>query len=219
MINVMKTPKRYTPTFQELRAVEAVARHGSLSIAARELHVSQPTISYHIKRLEGRWGGKLFRVNGKKMENTDLVQDILSEIIKINSSIDDLSLRLASRSIHKPLTIGIAPPLASVFLISRLGLFSTENPNIPIRINATNRHVDLAEENIDLVLRLLPKTIPFQNSIEPNILIPVPNEKMRVVCSPEYLGNYINDYKPQHKPTIDIFYKATFIQEDNSLYW
>ncbi|WP_370067123.1 LysR family transcriptional regulator [Streptacidiphilus sp. MAP5-3] len=42
-----------------LRILPAVAAEGSLSAAARRLHYSQPTISYHLARMERYFGARL----------------------------------------------------------------------------------------------------------------------------------------------------------------
>ncbi|MFD2793293.1 LysR family transcriptional regulator [Promicromonospora vindobonensis] len=48
------------PTVEDLRLVDAVARHGSLGAAARELLVSQPSASQRLAALERRVGTVLF---------------------------------------------------------------------------------------------------------------------------------------------------------------
>src|ERR687894_70075 len=35
-----------------LRVIDAVARHGSVTAAAKDLHYSQPTVTHHLGRLE-----------------------------------------------------------------------------------------------------------------------------------------------------------------------
>lgn len=54
----------------ELRAFDATARTGSMSAAARELALSQPTISGHIAALERRFGVELFFRRGRRVELT-----------------------------------------------------------------------------------------------------------------------------------------------------
>ena len=44
-----------------LRVLDAVARHGSVTAAARELAYSQPAVSHHLSRLEAETGAQLCR--------------------------------------------------------------------------------------------------------------------------------------------------------------
>lgn len=48
------------PSMEWYRVFHAVARFGSLSRAAEELHITQPAVSHTIKQLEAALGGKLF---------------------------------------------------------------------------------------------------------------------------------------------------------------
>lgn len=212
----MALSRRFVPTLQELRALDAVARHKSISSAARELNVSQPTISYHIKQLEERWSVKLFRMKGRTLEQTELVQDILSEVTAINSGIENLSFLLASQPARKLLTIGIAPSLASIMLVPRLERFSALYPNVAIRISAANRYVDFAEEKLDVALRLLPKP---EGEIGSTPLIPLPHERMRVICAPDYLKQLSGQDLAPHTAPVELFAKAQFIHEDEAFHW
>jgi len=54
----------------ELRAFDATARLGSMSAAARQLGLSQPTVSGHIAGLERRFGVELFFRRGRRVELT-----------------------------------------------------------------------------------------------------------------------------------------------------
>jgi LysR family glycine cleavage system transcriptional activator len=212
----MSISRRFVPSLQELRALDAVARHKSISAAARELNVSQPTISYHIKQLEEKWETKLFRSKGRGLEQTELVEDILSEVSSINQSIETLSYMLASQTAQKPLAVGIAPSLASIMLVPRLERFQEVYPNVPIRISATNRYVKFSEEKIDLALRLLPKP---DDDLPPSLLLPKPNERMRVVCSPDYLRKLAGSDLASRSADLSLLESADFIHEDEAFHW
>lgn len=55
----------------ELRAFDAAARTGSMSAAARELGLTQPTVSAHVAALERGYGVELFFRRGRRVELTD----------------------------------------------------------------------------------------------------------------------------------------------------
>src|ERR671926_299893 len=44
-----------------LRVIDAVARLGSVTAAAKELHYTQPTVSHHLARLEAETGAQLLQ--------------------------------------------------------------------------------------------------------------------------------------------------------------
>ena len=48
-----------------LRVIDAVARHGSVTAAAKELHYSQPSVSHHLARLEAESGAQLLQRVGR----------------------------------------------------------------------------------------------------------------------------------------------------------
>ncbi len=215
----MKSPRHFIPTLQELRALEAVARHGSISAAANELNVSQPTISYHIKQLESRWEAKLFIKKGRKLEPTELVQDTFTQVSTINANIDNLSSYLSQQTYQKPLSIGAAPSFSSIVLVSRLEAFSQRYPGVDISINATNRYVDFAKEHVDVALRLLPRLESSMAITEPTPLIPAPNEQMRVVCSADFLAR--QTCEPCHSKMMDlnILRHCELIHEHETFHW
>lgn len=53
-----------------LKVLAAVARHGSVTEAARELHYSQPSVSHHLARLEEETGAKLIQRIGRGIRLT-----------------------------------------------------------------------------------------------------------------------------------------------------
>ena len=53
-----------------LRVIDAVARHGSVTAAARELHYSQPSVTHHLARLEAETGAQLLQRVGRGIRLT-----------------------------------------------------------------------------------------------------------------------------------------------------
>jgi len=67
-----------------LRVIDAVARHGSVTAAAKELHYSQPSVSHHLARLEAETGAQLVQRVGRGIRLTEagrLLADRAAEII------------------------------------------------------------------------------------------------------------------------------------------
>jgi len=67
-----------------LRVIDAVARHGSVTAAAKELHYSQPSVSHHLARLEAETGAQLLVRVGRGVRLTEagrLLADRAAEII------------------------------------------------------------------------------------------------------------------------------------------
>src|SRR5439155_1224464 len=55
---------------RHLRTIAAVARHGSFSRAAEELHLAQSAVSQQIRRLEQELGVEVFRRSSRSVELT-----------------------------------------------------------------------------------------------------------------------------------------------------
>src|SRR6266508_468932 len=86
-----------------LRVIDAVARHGSVTAAAKELHYSQPSVSHHLARREAETGAQLLQRVGRGIRLTPaglLLADRAAEII---GRIDAASAELSA---HVGLTAG-----------------------------------------------------------------------------------------------------------------
>ena len=64
--------------YAQLKAFHAVAGHGSFTRAAAALHVTQPTLSDHVRALESHYGVRLFERRGKGVVLTGLGEALLN---------------------------------------------------------------------------------------------------------------------------------------------
>lgn len=64
-------------TLRQLQIFESIARLGSFTAAARELHLTQPTISMQMKKLSELITTPLFQVHGKRVLLTDAGRELL----------------------------------------------------------------------------------------------------------------------------------------------
>jgi DNA-binding transcriptional LysR family regulator len=86
-----------------LRVIDAVARHGSVTAAAGELHYSQPTVTHHIARLEAETGAQLLQRVGRGIRLTQAGQLLADRAAEIIGRIDAADAELSA---HVGLTAG-----------------------------------------------------------------------------------------------------------------
>lgn len=79
-----------------LRILAAVARHGSVTAAARELHYSQPSVSHHIARLEAETGAQLFQRVGRGIRLTQAGEMLAERATEIVGRVDSAAAELSA---------------------------------------------------------------------------------------------------------------------------
>ena len=85
-------------TIVQLRVLDAVRRHGSVTAAAKELHYTQPAVSHHLARLEAHTGARLLQRVGRGIRLTEagrLLADRAAEIVgRVDSAAAELSMHV-----------------------------------------------------------------------------------------------------------------------------
>ena len=136
-----------------LRALDAVARHLNFRAAAEELSLTQSAVSRQVQSLEEEVGVPLFLRHTRSVEltsaGTQLLRAALPSLEKI-----DTAVRLIRRSAgRKSVSVTTWVSFASTWLIPRLEAFQTEYPDIDIRIDASDSHVDMDTSDVDMAIR------------------------------------------------------------------
>jgi DNA-binding transcriptional LysR family regulator len=72
----------------QLLAFETCVRHGSVTRAARELGLAQPTVSCLVKKLSTHLGGPLTVIRDRRVEATELGHDVLVLCAEIRGAIE-----------------------------------------------------------------------------------------------------------------------------------
>jgi DNA-binding transcriptional LysR family regulator len=86
-----------------LRVIDAVARHGSVTAAAKELHYSQPSVTHHLARLEAETGAQLLQRVGRGIRLTPAGRLLADRAAEILGRIDAADAELSA---HVGLTAG-----------------------------------------------------------------------------------------------------------------
>jgi DNA-binding transcriptional LysR family regulator len=119
-----------------LRVLVAVARHGSVTAAARALNYAQPSISHHIARLEAETGARLLQRAGRGVRLTDagrLLAERAEEIIgRLDAAENELAAHVGLRQgrvrlASFPSALGTIVPAAAARL-------ETESPGMDLML-------------------------------------------------------------------------------------
>ncbi|MFC4855477.1 LysR family transcriptional regulator [Actinophytocola glycyrrhizae] len=85
-----------------LKVLAAVARHGSVTEAAKQLHYSQPSVSHHLSRLEAATGVKLVQRIGRGIRLTpegELLANRAAEIVgRVDAATNELAAQVGLQS-------------------------------------------------------------------------------------------------------------------------
>jgi DNA-binding transcriptional LysR family regulator len=119
-----------------LRVLVAVARHGSVTGAARALNYAQPSISHHIARLEAETGARLLQRAGRGVRLTDAGRLLAERAEEIIGRLDAAEAELAAhvglregrvRLAAFPSALGTIVPAAAARL-------EAENPGMDLNL-------------------------------------------------------------------------------------
>ena len=136
-----------------LRALEAVARLGSLQAVADEFGVSPGAVSQQIAKAEAQLGLTLFDRLPKGLVPRPEAEPVLARLHEAFRALSD-AVRLAGQRDPSILTISVAPVFAARWLVHRLDRFSAAHPDLRLRIDATTRLADMGASDVDLAIRV-----------------------------------------------------------------
>lgn len=217
----------------QLQYMIEVAKYGSLSVAAKNLHVTQSTISQSISNLEKELGIKIFnRSRGHGAITThegEIILKLAYEAQKKLSEIKETADKFNSTEVGN-LIVSSTPGLVT-FLLKAITDFKTEFPHVHVEINEKRGNEiidDVRLQKTDIAL------IPILNNLHMNlegiIFKPLFHGKIKIYVSKhsplaafesvspndildqtlvsyngEYLMNFIQDFFKQHKPMKVLF--------------
>ncbi len=144
------------PMHLPLRAIavfHAAARAGSVSRAAQDLGVTPSAVSQQIAALEVHLGTSLMVKAGRRVALTEAgeryFEMIAEHIDRVSEATQNVRGYLSSQS----LTVRATPSLATKWLLPRLGRFLDANPDVDVRVDATNEPTDFSREGVDVDIR------------------------------------------------------------------
>lgn len=121
----------------QLRYFCAIAEAGNFSRAAQQAHVSQPSLSQQIRKLEDELGARLFDRLGRTVRLTELGRAFLP---RARAVLRDLEAARSEVIEHKtavagPVCVGVIPTIGPYFLPPVLAAFSSKYPQARVTVS------------------------------------------------------------------------------------
>ena len=138
-----------------LRLFVRVARTGSFSAAARELDLSQPSVSRIIAALEKDVGGALVTRTTRAVTLTDVGNDYLTRVEAILASLEEADHAVSgSRELRGSLRVALPASFGVREIIPVMPGFLARHPSLNVSLLMSDQRQDTIKEGIDVALRL-----------------------------------------------------------------
>lgn len=154
--------KRDCPTIQELLAFDAVARHGSVTLAASALCITVSAVSKQIAGLEAFLGGReLVQRNGRGVQLTPQGRVYWQKIAGGLRAIETASFEARSGDAGAgTLTLASVPTFLTKWLIPRLPAFSQKSRQVTLSFSRHLEPTDGIPPGVDAAIRYGPDGWP-----------------------------------------------------------
>ena len=163
-------------TFRQLRLFQALSETGSVSAAARAMHITQPTASMQLKEATQAIGLPLYEVIGKKIHLTEVGQQLASTARAMTGEWEAFEQRVDE---YKGLSRGklrvAVVSTAKYFMPRVIGSFCQKYPSIDVSLEILNRDgvVQRLKNNLDdLYIMSMP---PTDMDLYDELLMPNPS--------------------------------------------
>lgn len=128
-----------------LRVLVAVARHGSVTAAARALNYAQPSVSHHLARLEAETGARLIQRAGRGVRLTEAGRLLASRAEEILGRLDAAENELAAHVGQREERIRLAgfPSALATVVPAAAARLRADHPGVELLLAETEPPVAL----------------------------------------------------------------------------
>lgn len=145
-------------SWDRIRTFLAVLDAGSLSAAARQLRLTQPTVGRHIDELEAELGAALFTRSPAGLEPTETALSLRSQAETMAAAADSLARSATAEAEEERGTVRLtASEVVGVEVLPPiLAALRRAHPAIAIELVISNRNQDLLHRDSDIAVRMVP---------------------------------------------------------------
>ncbi|WP_089217556.1 LysR family transcriptional regulator [Sphingopyxis indica] len=142
--------------WDDLRTFLAIARHGTLSGAARALGVTQPTMGRRLAAMESRTGARLLQRLPGRFALTPLGQSVLSNAERIEVEVLSAERTITGRDValEGVVRMTTVDTLAAQLVVPALAALQERHPGIIVELVPDTRSLSLSKREADIALRL-----------------------------------------------------------------
>ena len=144
-------------TMRQLRALAAVAKHRSVTAAAKQLHLTQPAVTLQLRNLQALAGLPLIQRTSDGMVLTDAGREVLALTDRVEAAAAscETSLDMIAGKTAGRISIG-AVSTAKYFVPFAISGFSKVYPNIDVTLSIGNRQeIGMALRGYDLDIAIM----------------------------------------------------------------
>lgn len=172
-------------SFRQLRLFLALAETGSVSAAAKVMHVTQPTASMQLKDISESVGLPLYELVGKKLYLTEVGQELAQTARAVAQTWDAFEQNVdAAKGLSRGKLRVAVVSTAKYFMPRLIGGFCKKHPAIDVALEILNRDgvVRRLRENLDdLYIMSMP---PADMDLHDEVLMPNPIVVIAPVSDP-----------------------------------
>ena len=142
-------------TIRHLKIFIAVAEYGSMNTAARELYLSQPTISQAVREMEEHYGTRLFDRLSRKLHITPAGQELLDSAYQVVGQFDQMERTIQKSYRRSMIRIGSTITVGSCLISNVLNDLSRSMPDAETYTFIGNTHMieeKLLRSELDIAL-------------------------------------------------------------------
>ncbi|MEJ0040297.1 MAG: LysR substrate-binding domain-containing protein [Gammaproteobacteria bacterium] len=136
-----------------VRGFVAVGRRMSITLAARDLCLTQSAVSRQIQTLEAQLGVRLlvrgYRSVSFTTEGARLFRSADEALRELQHAMGEVRVT----GTPKPVTVSATLGFTGLWLLPRLKMLQTRYPGVDVRVSANNDIVELRNEGVDLAVR------------------------------------------------------------------
>jgi DNA-binding transcriptional LysR family regulator len=191
-----------TSTIVQLRAFEAVGRHGSFKRAAEELFVTQAALSHHVRHLEQDLGVQLVRRLHRRIELTPEGSQLLSECARALGALSAALRNVQRAAREETLTVGVPPYFSLRWLTPRLGSLWRRHPGINLQLHHTYQMAEFEHGKLDAEIAWGHGHWP---EVDSTLILKI---RLLPVCVPEYWDRHGGRLTPRDLLGHPLFYEV-----------